>query len=247
MIKIFCLYFEGKYTPDYIEKLYNGLKKHCKVPFEFVCYSDTKVVADKVIPLPKDTIIQQHWHKLSFFNKAFTGDGDIVVLDIDQVIVSNITDMIGWPVNENELVSYQKWWTKNINNTTINGGWYKFKAGSLQYVYDKYMTDPDYWQLYYYNNGMVHYKYFGEQNFVEDTVRENTGLVTHMPGQWVAKYDNNDSKINAAYQSMYCSKFNKDFMILGDEIDEDIKIVHFANFENTVHGCNEDWVKQHWV
>ena len=28
-IKIYCVYFEGKYSPDYIEKLYNGLKKYC--------------------------------------------------------------------------------------------------------------------------------------------------------------------------------------------------------------------------
>ena len=29
MIKICTVYFEGKYTPDYVEKLYNGLKRYC--------------------------------------------------------------------------------------------------------------------------------------------------------------------------------------------------------------------------
>ena len=61
MIKICCLYFlntdeeykKPMYTTDYVEKLYNGLKKNCKVDFEFICYSDTPVVADRVIPLPK--------------------------------------------------------------------------------------------------------------------------------------------------------------------------------------------------
>ena len=52
-LKIYCVYFEGKYTPEYVERLYNGLKRNCKVDFEFICYSDTKVIADKVIPLPK--------------------------------------------------------------------------------------------------------------------------------------------------------------------------------------------------
>ena len=41
-----------------LENLYNGFKKHCKVDFEFICYSDTPVVADKVIPLPKIVILK---------------------------------------------------------------------------------------------------------------------------------------------------------------------------------------------
>ena len=31
-------------------------------------------------------------------------------MDIDQVIVNNIDEMIGYPVGDNELVSYNKWW-----------------------------------------------------------------------------------------------------------------------------------------
>ena len=245
MIKIFCLYFEGKYTPEYIERLYNGLKRHCKVPFEFICYSDTDVVADRVIPLPTDSVIQQHWHKLRFFDKEFTGDGDIIVLDIDQVIVNDITPMIDWQLNKSELVSYEKWWTNNPSNTKINGGWYKFKAGELQCVWDKYISNPEYWQLHYYMNGCVDYQYFGEQNFVEDTVRENNHPVVTMPGQWAVKYDCDKSK-NFKYQYMYTEKFDQDYMILGGELNENIRIVHFANFNNTIHETNEDWIEDHW-
>ena len=81
-----------------------------------------------------------------------------------------------------------KWWSKNINSLPINGGWYKFKAGSLQCVWDKYNSDPEKWQLHYYNNGTVHYKYFGEQDFVYHTCIENGVTITQMPGQWVVDY-----------------------------------------------------------
>ena len=139
MIKIFCLYYEGKYNTDYVANLYNSLKKHCDVDFEFVCYSDSDVLADKVIPLKQNDIIKEHWYKLHFFDKNFTGEGDIIVMDIDQLIVSNITEMINWPVEENELVSYKKRWNKTPH-ITINGGWYKFKAGSLDFVWKKYCS-----------------------------------------------------------------------------------------------------------
>ena len=52
MIKIFTVYFEGKYRPDYVTKLYHSLKRNCTIPFEFICYSDNpNVKADVVIPL----------------------------------------------------------------------------------------------------------------------------------------------------------------------------------------------------
>ena len=71
-IKICTIYFEGKYTPDYVEKLYNSLKRNCTIPFEFICYSDNpNVKADIVIPLPKHTDIKLHWHKINFFSPLF--------------------------------------------------------------------------------------------------------------------------------------------------------------------------------
>jgi hypothetical protein len=245
MIKIYCLYFEGKYSTDYIGKLYRGLKRNCTVPFEFICYADSAVDADQVIFLPKDSPIQQHWHKLSFFDYNFTGDGDIIVMDIDQVVVNDITPMINFPVQENELVSYHKWWSKSLTSLPINGGWYKFKAGSLQHVWDKYSSDPEKWQLHYYNNGTVHYKYFGEQDFVYHTCVENSVNITQMPGQWVAKYDK-DIDLNTRYNVMYAENFDEDFMILGDELNENIRIVHFANFDNTIHEHPDEWIKEHW-
>lgn len=244
MIKIYCLYFEGKYSTDYIGKLYRGLKRNCTVPFEFICYSDSAVDADQVILLPKESPIQQHWHKLSFFDYNFTGDGDIIVMDIDQVVVNDITPMIEYPIDDGELVSYNKWWTKQPK-LPLNGGWYKFKGGSLQFVWDKYISDPEKWQMHYYNEGIVDLKYFGEQNFVYDTCVENKAKVSLMPGEWVAKYDK-DINLNAKYNTWYKQKFNQDYMILGEELNENIKIVHFANFDNTIHEHPDEWIKEHW-
>jgi len=244
MIKIFCLYYEGKYSTDYVANLYNSLKKHCDVDFEFVCYSDSKVLADRVIPLKQDGIIKEHWYKLQFFDKDFTGEGDIIVMDIDQLIVSNITEMVNWPVEENELVSYNKWWNKSPH-TTINGGWYKFKAGSLDFIWKKYLEDPVKWQLHYYNTLVVHFKYFGEQNFVEDNCIEQDVKITMMPGKWVGKW----SKIfeqNLTYNELYRDSFNEEFQIMGDEINSNLKIIHFANQDNYIMTERYKWIRDHW-
>ena len=39
-IKINCLKWGNLYGPEYVNRTYGGLKKHCKKPFHFVCYTD---------------------------------------------------------------------------------------------------------------------------------------------------------------------------------------------------------------
>ena len=259
MIKIFTVYFEGKYRPDYVTKLYHSLKRNCKVPFEFICLSDTKEIeADKIIMLPKWSDIKIHWHKLKFFSPLFgeqKPDDDIIVMDIDQIIVGDVTDMINYPVKENEIVTYRKWWKKGDpcegNTVRLNGGWYKFKSGSLKFVWDEFSYSEKSrkkWQSYYYNEGIVHYKYYGEQNYVEDCCKRNNVKITHMPGEWVCKI-NSEDKRNSFNQMQYMKLFKKDYMIL-DEPHPDIKIVHFAGAEekDTIHDYEDKfgWIKDNW-
>ena len=247
-IKICCVYFEGKYTPDYVEKLYNGLKKHCTLPFEFICYSDNpNVKADIVIPLPKHSNIKYHWHKLSFFSPLFAyqelGGDEIIIMDIDQVIVSNIDDIIGWPVADNELVSYNKWWGGR-RKPKLQGGFYKFKSGECKVIWDTFIQIPEHYQLKYYNRNIVHYKYFGEQNFVEDTAIQNKIDITLINPKWIGKYTL-DKEQNLENNITYCNLFNEDYMIL-DKPNPNIKIVHFANPETDIHNCKDEWIKEYW-
>ena len=40
-------------------------------------------------------------------------------MDIDQVITGNIDDLIGYPVLDNEIITYGQWWDSKLK---INGG-----------------------------------------------------------------------------------------------------------------------------
>ena len=235
-LKICSVYFEGKYTPEYVEKLYNGLKRHCSLPFEFICYSDNpNVKADVVIPLKHHSGIKKHWYKLCYFSPLFANqnpEDEIIIMDIDQIIVNNIDDMIGYPVTDNELVSYNKWWGK----PRLNGGFLKFKSGQLKVIWDDFMKDPETWQLKYFKKGIVHYKYYGEQNFIDWMCQLHNIKLTLMPPEWVCKITN-DEEEDRQNNINYIKKFNKDYMIL-DKPHNDIKIVHFANPNADIHTTN---------
>jgi hypothetical protein len=227
MLKICTVYYKGTYTPDYVSKLYNSLKRNTTIPFEFICLSDTDVEADVVLPYNHHSNIVKHWHKLKFFSPQFANQqpGDeIVIMDIDQVITGNVDDLIGHPVSDNELVTYGQWWENKLG---INGGFYKFKSGSLNFVWDDFALNPEYWQLHFYENGTVHKKYYGEQNYVKWKILEHKAKLTKTPLQWIAKYTD-DYKENLKLNKMYMQKFNTEYMIMGNEINENIKIIHFT-------------------
>ena len=61
MLKICTVYFDGFYTPDYVERLHDSLRKHSSIDFEFVCLSDTDVKADVVLPYNHNSNIVKHF------------------------------------------------------------------------------------------------------------------------------------------------------------------------------------------
>ena len=66
-----------------------------------------------------------------------------------------------------------------------------------------------------------------------------------MPGKWISKYDKDPDK-NLRYNKMYMDSFDEPYMILGEGVNENIKIVHFANVWNNIHDNKEAWVKDNW-
>jgi len=246
MLKICTVYFKGFYTPDYVSKLYRSLKRNSTVPFEFICLSDTNdIEADVILPYNHHSDIKKHWHKLKFFSPQFGGQkpgDDIIIMDIDQVIVGNVDELLGHSVKENELVSYGQWWdNKGIK---LNGGFYKFKSGSLKSIWDDFSLNPHFWQLNYYNKGIVHHKYYGEQNYVNWKVQQHNIKLTLTPREWIGRHTDNTMD-NVELNKIYSKKFNTDYMIL-DDVNEKIKVVHFTGVGKTIHQYNNNFIKENW-
>jgi len=246
MLKICTVYFKGFYTPDYVSKLYRSLKRNSTVPFEFICLSDTNdIEADVILPYNHNSDIKKHWHKLKFFSPQFGGQkpgDDIIIMDIDQVITNNVDDLLNHPVNDNELVSYGQWWD---NNLKLNGGFYKFKSGSLKSIWDDFSLNPEFWQLNYYNTGIVHHKYYGEQNYVNWKVQEHNIKLTLTPQEWIGRHTD-DFKQNLELNKIYSKKFNTDYMIL-DDVNEKIKVVHFTGVGKTIAKCKSIFITKNWL
>jgi len=252
MVKICTVYYSDKYNADYVSKLYDSIRRNCSIPFQSVCLSDDpNVEADIVLPYNPHGDVKKHWHKLKFFSPYFgyqsPGD-DIIIMDIDQVITGNVDDLIGHYVQENELVTYGIWWNRQTiqmatNALQTNGGFYKFKSGSLSYVWDDFIENPEYWQMHYYNERVVHFPYYGEQNYVNWRAWENKIKIIPTPEEWIGKCDM-DMAENTVNNKLYFEEFG-DFMFM-DKVNPNIKVMHFTGLENTIHDNRCGWIKDHW-
>lgn len=260
MIKICTVYFQDQYTPEYIEKLYDSLKRNSIVDFEFICLSDTpNVKADLVLPYNHHDDIKRHWHKLKFFSPNFAyqkPDDDIIIMDIDQLIVNNVDDILTYPVSGNTIATYRSWWIQKLNSDNsintkygknsipLNGGFYKFKSGELKYVWDRFIENPNYWQEHYYNEGVVHKKYYGEQNFVHYCLEENEAEIKYIPPEWVGKWSDSIG-VNHELNMLYIKHLHEDYMIV-DDVNPKLKIVHFNGINQNLHENNSQIVEKYW-
>ena len=62
MLKICTVFFKGFYPSSYVARLYDSLKKHTTLDFEFVCLSDDpNVKADVILPYNHHSNVVKHW------------------------------------------------------------------------------------------------------------------------------------------------------------------------------------------
>ena len=96
---------------------------------------------------------------------------------------------------------------------------------------ENFELNPEYWQNTYYERGIVHKKYYGEQNYVCMMAKQKFKL-KKLPGKILYK-KSNDFRRDLELQKIYCKKFKTDYAIMG-EAHKYIKIIHFAGPDNKI-------------
>ena len=90
-----CVKWGNKYPADYVNRLYNMIKRQISSPFTLYCLTDdSEGMYPEIHPLPIiDSSLSGWWHKLSLFQEDFYGlKGDILYTDLDVVIVGELDE-----------------------------------------------------------------------------------------------------------------------------------------------------------
>ncbi|MDY6068545.1 MAG: hypothetical protein SPI34_02315 [Opitutales bacterium] len=142
---VICAKWGDKYGPEYVNRLYNMVKRNTTKPFKFICFTDNNSgicseVETRELPsmnLPNGK--ERGWRKLSFFGKDANLSGNVLFIDLDVVIVSNIDDYF---TMEGDFILTEHWKPskkQGIGQTSV----YRFNAANHADLYEYFMANID--------------------------------------------------------------------------------------------------------
>lgn len=176
---VICMKWGDKYGAEYVNRLYNMVKRNTTLPFKFICFSDRNdgITSEvEVRPLPEMDLPEgkeRGWRKLSTFKKDVGLSGRVLFLDLDTVIVSNIDEyftMDGDFVMVKHLNPSKK---QGIGMTSV----YRYEAGKFADVYEYFMANID----------KVKSEYRHEQAYVCDFLGSQ-GKIKFFPKEWMPSF-----------------------------------------------------------
>jgi hypothetical protein len=223
-MKVFCVRIGDKYGQEYEDYIERKLGSHYEVIW---------------IREPIQDNVKLQWNKM--YPMSLDLDEPVCVIDIDLLLINDYRKAFDYPVEKGQFLAMRAWWRDTLNpDYSINGGFLKYYPKDCNYIFDKFMSDPEHWQTYYIDTGITMGPVNGEQYFVEDSVREELELI-HLPSSWAVRWLSDDDLPDNVYlewQNHFTKKYKietgNDYVYLGDFYD-DIKLVHFTHAENLPH------------
>jgi len=123
-LTVACVYKKGsgEFNGEYVRRLRRSVAKHCKAPYRFVCLGEE---------LAFQFDRPGYWNKLELFRKGLF-DGPVVYLDLDCLIVNDVTDIFEYP---HEFTVLDNW----LHPAQIASGFMAWDGREdLSYILDAY-------------------------------------------------------------------------------------------------------------
>ena len=193
-------------------------------------YIESKLVGYPIqwIREPFSEGIHYQWNKL--LPMSYKSEKPVCVIDIDILLENDYFKLFEFPIKRGEFLSIPSWWG-DAPGYKINGGFFKYYPIDCNYIYDKFMADPEKWKMHYIKNGTTIGPVNGEQYFVEDSIKEKLKLKL-IPPAWVTRWRIND---DADWQYKLTNKYKKitgnNYIKMGDW-HPDIKLIHYTHSTN---------------
>ena len=174
---VLCLKHGMKYSSDYVNKLYNMVKRNCTLDIEFVCLTeDDAGIYDNItiLPLPKGLV--GWWCKPYVFSNELPLNGTVLYMDLDVVIAGNIDKLFTYSpghwctIRDFTRVQRSNW--QRYNSSVV-----RFDTGSLDFVWEKYVQDPR----------KIQKQFFGDQDYLYDVTYKQKRAMLY-PDSWLLSW-----------------------------------------------------------
>lgn len=128
----------GDFTIDYVKRLRNMIERNTTLPYEFICLSDLDIdpTICKSIKLILDHNHNGWWSKIELFRPNLINTKRIMYFDLDNVILSNIDDILAY---QYDFIALKPWNKQNRNagmGCSSIMGWKN--DSSYSFIYDQF-------------------------------------------------------------------------------------------------------------
>jgi hypothetical protein len=187
-----CIKSGEKYGPDYVNVLFNMVKRNLSIDFRFVCFTDNKTGIENVIqtyPLPYPGL-SGWWNKIALFRSGLPIAGTVLFLDLDVVIIGNIDSFFKYEPNKfimledlsqrlDGATSLRRIARRVLNRirgvSIFCSGVFRFETNNSYFIWEKYLKYRE----------EIEKKYHGDQDWISECVRNVTKI---WPEKWVMSY-----------------------------------------------------------
>ena len=186
-VNVICIKWGTAYEAEYVNKLYNMVKRNSSYEIDFHCFTENAEGLDKAIkvhPLPVLNTESEYQTKYAYRKEAALCDDSlgglqgerVFFFDLDVVIVSELDELFDYPEDERFYI-IKDWNSKN--ERVGQASCYSWVVGTLGYIKEYYEAHPK----------EVVDKYFtASQEYLSDKVIEKYGSLNFWPENWFASF-----------------------------------------------------------
>ena len=229
---VVCLKHGTKYSADYVNKLYNMVKRNCTLDFDFWCLTDDTTGLDpQVLSIPLPGGLSGWWYKPYIFSNELPLKGTVLYIDLDVVISGSIDKLFTY--------SPGHWCTVRDFTRAMRPKWHKynssvvrFETGQLTQVWTEFEKDKL----------NIQRKYHGDQDWLFEATQNKKA--TLYPDSWILswKWEVRKSKEFAPGGMRGNRKF-KHIENVKPRIECCICVFHG---DPNPHNCEDPWVMENW-
>ena len=229
---ILCLKHGEKYSADYVNKLYNMVKRHCTVPFNFYCLTENpKDIYPEINIIPLPAGLTGWWCKPYMYSKDLPIEGTILYLDLDVVISSNIDKLLTyspghWCTVRDFTRSMRPKWPK-YNSSIV-----RFRKGQLDHVWSEYIKDPK----------SIQRRHFGDQDWLYEATQKTQAML--YPDSWIQSWKWEVRKTKE--WALGGTRGNRKFKHIENVTPRVECCVCVFHGDPNPHNCEDPWVVDNW-
>lgn len=139
MYNVACIKWGTKFTPEYVNRLFYGVRRNANVPFAFHCFTDNDAGIDSKIqthPLPHKNV-EGWWQKLYLFSDEIPIEGRVLFLDLDTLVVDNIDHFI---THNKGFTVMRDLWRRGRDD--VGSAVMSFEIGKHTHIWNTFIENP---------------------------------------------------------------------------------------------------------